>query len=72
MTTSVLARLPESGEPELLFLLFHGVGANADGMAPLAMRLRALNLAVWHRLFFEEAGRPGRVLGHGMLRETAA
>ena len=39
MTTSVLARLPESGEPELLFLVFHGVGANADGMAPLAMRL---------------------------------
>ena len=39
MSTSVLARLPENGEPDLLFLLFHGVGANADGMAPLAMRL---------------------------------
>ena len=39
MSTSVLARLPENGEPELLFLVFHGVGANADGMAPLAMRL---------------------------------
>ncbi len=37
--------------------------------APLAVRLRALNLAVWHRLFFEEANRPGRALGHGMLRE---
>ena len=40
--------------------------------APLAVRLRALNLAVWHRLFFEEANRPGRELGHGMLRENAA
>ncbi len=40
--------------------------------AALPTRLRALNLAVWHRLFFEEAGRPGRVLGHGMLRETAS
>ena len=34
--------------------------------APLATRLRALNLAVWHWLFFEEAGRPGRALGHAM------
>jgi asparagine synthase (glutamine-hydrolysing) len=34
--------------------------------APLATRLRLLNLAVWHRLFFEEAGRPGRRLGRGM------
>ena len=40
--------------------------------APLAVRLRALNLAVWHRMFFEEASRPGRELGHGMLRENAA
>lgn len=39
MNTTVLARLPEHGEPDLLFLVFHGVGANADGMAPLAMRL---------------------------------
>lgn len=39
--------------------------------APLAVRLRALNLAVWHRLFFEETNRPGRELGHGMLREAA-
>jgi asparagine synthase (glutamine-hydrolysing) len=31
--------------------------------ATLAARLRLLNLAVWHRLFFEEAGRPGRHLG---------
>jgi asparagine synthase (glutamine-hydrolysing) len=40
-----------------------GVDAQA---APLATRLRLLNLAVWHRLFFEEPGRPGRRLGRGM------
>ncbi|WP_298832108.1 asparagine synthase (glutamine-hydrolyzing) [uncultured Piscinibacter sp.] len=40
--------------------------------APLATRLRALNLAAWHRLFFEEAGRPGRTLGHAMRTEAAA
>ena len=34
--------------------------------APLGQRLRLLNLATWHRLFFEEPGRPGRVLGRGM------
>ncbi len=39
MTTQVLARLPERGEPDLLFLLFHGVGANAEHMAVLAQRL---------------------------------
>mgnify|MGYP001226968925 FL=1 len=37
--TTVLARLPDSGEPELLFLLFHGVGATAEHMAVLAQRL---------------------------------
>lgn len=37
--TTVLARLPESGDPDLLFLLFHGVGANAQHMAVLAQRL---------------------------------
>lgn len=37
--TTVLARLPESGPTDLLLLLFHGVGANAHSMAPLAMRL---------------------------------
>jgi asparagine synthase (glutamine-hydrolysing) len=31
--------------------------------APLAQRLRLLNLAQWHRLYFEEPGRPGRALG---------
>ena len=36
--------------------------------APFATRLRLLNLAVWHRLCFEEPGRPGRPLG----REPAA
>ncbi len=39
MTTNVLARLPEQGDPDLLFLLFHGVGANARAMAPLAQCL---------------------------------
>ncbi len=39
MTMNVLARLPDQGEPDLLFLLFHGVGANADHMAVLAQRL---------------------------------
>ncbi|HZF79382.1 MAG TPA: asparagine synthase C-terminal domain-containing protein, partial [Rubrivivax sp.] len=34
--------------------------------APLAQRLRLLNLAQWHRLYFEEPGRPGRSLGRGM------
>ena len=33
--------------------------------APLAYRIRLLNLATWHRLFFEEPGRPGRLLGRG-------
>jgi phospholipase/carboxylesterase len=39
MNTSALAHLPASGEPELLYLLFHGVGASADAMVPLARRL---------------------------------
>lgn len=39
MSTSALAHLPESGPPELLYLLFHGVGAQADDMLPLARRL---------------------------------
>lgn len=34
--------------------------------SPLAQRLRLLNLAVWHRLYFEETGRPGRALGRAM------
>lgn len=37
--------------------------AGAGARPGLAARLRQLNLAVWHRLFFEEAGRPGRPLG---------
>ena len=37
--THVLARLPEQGEPDLLFLLFHGVGGRAEDMAVLARRL---------------------------------
>jgi phospholipase/carboxylesterase len=41
MNTSALAHLPEQGTPELLYLLFHGVGAHAEHMAPLARRLAA-------------------------------
>jgi phospholipase/carboxylesterase len=32
--------LPEQGEPQQLFLLLHGVGADADNLAPLAEVLR--------------------------------
>jgi len=39
--TETLARLPATGAPDLLFLLFHGVGATARDMAPLAQRLAA-------------------------------
>ncbi len=39
MDTTTL--LPRSGPTELLFTLFHGVGANALHMAPLAARLAA-------------------------------
>jgi len=39
MQTSALAHLPEQGPPELLYLLFHGVGATAESMLPLAQRL---------------------------------
>jgi phospholipase/carboxylesterase len=39
MNTSVLARLPANGAPDLLFLLFHGVGASAVHMTPLAQAL---------------------------------
>jgi len=36
-----LAHLPASGRANLLFLLFHGFGATAAAMAPLAARLAA-------------------------------
>lgn len=36
-----LAHLPASGRAELLFLLYHGFGATAAAMAPLAARLAA-------------------------------
>ena len=39
MNTSALAHLPEHGPPDLLYLLFHGVGATAQHMTPLARRL---------------------------------
>jgi asparagine synthase (glutamine-hydrolysing) len=35
--------------------------------AGLAQQLRLLNLATWHRIYFEEPGRPGRVLGRTPL-----
>jgi hypothetical protein len=34
--------------------------------APLKQNLRLLNLARWHRMYFEESGQPGRKLGRGM------
>jgi phospholipase/carboxylesterase len=40
-STPVFEMLPVQGPVEWLFLLFHGVGGSADGMAPLARRLRA-------------------------------
>ena len=39
MHTSALVHRPEPGPPELLYLLFHGVGASAESMLPLAQRL---------------------------------
>ena len=39
MNVAALAYLPDHGAPELLYLLFHGVGATAAHMAPLAQRL---------------------------------
>jgi phospholipase/carboxylesterase len=39
MSTTALAHLPKEGPPDLLYLLFHGVGATADHMAPLGQRL---------------------------------
>ena len=41
MDISTLARLPASGPPDLLFLLFHGADDNASAMAGLAQRLGA-------------------------------
>ncbi|MBC7954878.1 MAG: esterase [Cytophagales bacterium] len=41
MPATALAHLPPSGAIDLLFLLFHGVGANASDMTPLAQRLVA-------------------------------
>jgi asparagine synthase (glutamine-hydrolysing) len=44
--------------------------------SPLPIRLRLLNLAAWHRIFFAEAGRPGRQLGgqrpHAMTTDALA
>jgi phospholipase/carboxylesterase len=41
MSTTPLVRLPATGSPELMYLLFHGVGATAAHMAPLAEVLAA-------------------------------
>lgn len=41
MPATALAHLPPSGPTELVFLLFHGVGAEASDMTPLAQRLAA-------------------------------
>jgi len=41
MPVTALAHLPPSGPTELLYLLFHGVGADASDMTPLAQRLVA-------------------------------
>lgn len=41
MSLNALAHLPAEGAPQLLFLLFHGVGADARHMAPLAQALVA-------------------------------
>lgn len=41
MPATALAHLPPRGPTELLFLLFHGVGADAADMTPLAQRLGA-------------------------------
>ncbi len=41
MSSNVILRLPSSGKVELLFPVFHGVGASASHMAPLAERLAA-------------------------------
>ena len=47
--------------------VFAREAAQAAGLDPqrasLSQRVRLLNLAQWHRLFFEETGRPGRALG---------
>lgn len=48
--------------PEVL----HAAGLPAPRPAQsLGQRLRLLNLAVWHQLYFEEPDRPGRALGRG-------
>ena len=39
MSTAALVHLPKEGPPDLLYLLFHGIGATAGHMAPLAQRL---------------------------------
>lgn len=49
-----------------------GIAGVSVQHAPLPTRLRLLNLAVWHRLYFDEPGRPGRKLGRSMPLGAAA
>ena len=42
----VLAKHPEEGAPNLLFLLFHGMGGDASQMAPLAQALHQVSTTV--------------------------
>ena len=58
--------LPESGAPSLLFLLFHGVGLDADAMRPLAEPLVAeypqaavVSINAPHAYEGPTSGRPG-------------
>lgn len=39
MPVNALAHLPENGQVDLLFILFHGLGQDASHMAPMAQRL---------------------------------
>jgi asparagine synthase (glutamine-hydrolysing) len=47
-------------------------GWREPARAPFEVQLRLLNLAVWHRLYFEEPDRPGRALGRAMAEPAGA
>lgn len=58
--------LPESGHPQLLFVLFHGVGLDAEAMRPLAQPLAAeypqaaiVSVNAPHAYEGPTSGRPG-------------
>jgi asparagine synthase (glutamine-hydrolysing) len=48
--------------------------AACSGWKPRSLRdrVRLLNLSQWHRLFFDEPGRPGRALGRGIVQAAQA